>query len=110
MAGRIVERFPGASIEVPSHAAVDPTWSDPAHPMVGIIQDSVDGLLGFRPPPIVSLGGTDARFWRRHGVPAYVYGPSPEGMGGPDEGVRVDEFLHVVRTHAISAWRYLAGG
>ena len=110
MVERIAGRFPGTSIEVPSHAAVDPTWSDPAHPMVEIIQNSVHGLLGFRPPPIVSLGGTDARFWRRRGVPAYVYGPSPEGMGGPDEGVRVDEFLHVVRTHAISAWRYLAGG
>ncbi len=85
---------PGASIGAPPHAAVDPTWSDPAHPMVGIIQDNVDGLLGFRPPPR---------------VPAYVYGPSPEGLGGPDEGVKVDEFLHVVRTHAISAWRCRSG-
>lgn len=104
----IAGRFPGVSIEAPPHAAVDPTFSDPAHPMVGIIQDSVQGLLGFRPPPIVSLGGTDARFWRRRGVPSYVYGPSPAGMGGPDEGVSVKEFLHVVRAHAISAWRYLA--
>ncbi len=106
---RITAGFPGVSIEWPTHAAVDPTFSDPAHPMVGILQDSVQGLLGFRPPPIVSLGGTDARFWRRRGVPAFVYGPSPAGMGGPDEGVDVEEFLHVVRTHAVSAWRYLAG-
>ena len=106
---RIAAGFPGVSIEWPTHATVDPTFSDPTHPMVGILQDSVQGLLGFRPPPIVSLGGTDARFWRRRGVPAFVYGPSPAGMGGPDEGVDVDEFLHVVRTHAVSAWRYLAG-
>ena len=110
MVSGIAGRFPGVSIEAPPYAVVDPTFSDPAHPMVGIIQGSVQGLLGFRPPPIVSLGGTDARFWRRRGVPAYVYGPSPAGMGGPDEGVDVEEFLHVVRTHAVSAWRYLAGG
>ena len=105
----IAGRFPGVSIEAPPYAAVDPTFSDPAHPMVGIIQDSVQELLGFRPPPIVSLGGTDARFWRRRGVPAYVYGPSPQGMGSPDEGVEVEEFLHIVRTHTLSAWRYLTG-
>lgn len=105
----ITGRFPGVSIEAPAHASVDPTFSDLAHPMVGILQDSVDGLLGFRPPPIVSLGGTDARFWRRRGVPAYVYGPSPAGMGSPDESVLIEEFLHIVRTHTISAWRYLNG-
>jgi len=109
MVEAIAARYPGVEIEAPTHAAVDPTFSNPAHPMVGIIQDSVDRLLGFRPPPIVSLGGTDARFWRRRGVPAFVYGPSPEGMGGPDEGVLIDEFLHIVRTHALSAWSYLAG-
>ncbi len=109
MVEAIAGRYPGVEIEAPTHAAVDPTYSDPAHPMVGFIQDSVDRLLGFRPPPIVSLGGTDARFWRRRGVPAFVYGPSPEGMGGPDEGVLIDEFLHIVRTHTLSAWRYLGG-
>jgi len=43
-------------------------------------------------------------------VPAYVYGCSPAGMGQPDESVRVDEFLHIVRTHALAAWRYLSEG
>lgn len=106
----IAARFPGVEIEAPAHAAVDPTFSDPAHPMVGILQDSVQRLMGFRPPPIVSLGGADARFWRRRGVPSFVYGPSPAGMGGPDEGVLIDEFLHIVRTHTLSAWRYLSDG
>lgn len=103
----IAAGFPGVTIELPEHAAVDPTFSDPAGPMVGLLQDAVASLRGFRPPAIVSLGGTDARFWRRRGVPAYVYGPSPVGMGGPDEGVLVEEFLHVLRTHAVAGWRYL---
>lgn len=47
---------------------------------------NVEELLGFRPPAIVSLGGTDCRFWRAAGVPAYVYG-SPAGMRASDESV-----------------------
>jgi succinyl-diaminopimelate desuccinylase len=43
-----------------------------------------------------------------HGVPAYVYGVSPDGMGQPDESVSVDEYLHVLRTHVLAARRYLA--
>lgn len=105
----IVGRFPEVTIETPPRTPVDPTFSDISHPMVGCLQSAVDGLLGFRPPAIVSLGGTDARFWRRRGVPAFVYGPSPAGMGGPNEGVLVDEFLHIVRTHTLAAWSYLAG-
>jgi succinyl-diaminopimelate desuccinylase len=76
--------------------------------MVGHLQDTVQALRGFRPPAIISLGGTDCRFWRAAGVPAYVYGPSPAGMGAPNESVAIDEFLHVVRTHALAALEYLS--
>ena len=75
--------------------------------MVGTLQANVEGLIGKNAKPIISLGGTDARLWRKEGVPAYVYGPGPTGMGGPDEYVRSDEFLHVMRTHVLSAYDYL---
>ena len=107
---RIAARFPEVAIEEPPRTPVDPTWSDPDHPMVGILQDTAERLIGIRPPAIVSLGSTDCRYWRRRGVPAYVYGCSPAGMGQPDELVRVDEFLHIVRTHTLAAWRYLSEG
>ena len=87
---------------------VNATWSDPEHEMVRHIQDNVQALLGFRPPAIISLGGTDCRFWRAAGTPAYVYGCSPSGMGAPNESVAIDEFLHVVRTHTLSAFDYLS--
>ena len=104
---RIVERYPEASWDEGPNQAANATWSDPEHEMIGLIQDNVEASLGFRPPPIISLGGTDCRFWRAAGVPAYVYGCSPAGMGAPDESVAVDEFLHVLRTHALSAFDYL---
>jgi succinyl-diaminopimelate desuccinylase len=106
---RIVARYPEASWEEGASQRVNATWSDPEHPMVGHLQDNVQALLGFRPPAIISLGGTDCRFWRAAGTPAYVYGCSPSGMGAPNESVAIDEFLHVVRTHTLSAFDYLGG-
>ncbi|MEM7743625.1 MAG: M20/M25/M40 family metallo-hydrolase [Pseudomonadota bacterium] len=102
----IAARHPGVEwAEVGGDA---PSWCDPAHEMVGILQRNVEAFGRPKPTPIVSLGGTDARLWRHIGVPAYVYGPHPYGMGSHDEYVDVDEFLHVVRTHALSAWDYLS--
>ena len=86
----------------------EPSWCDPDHEMVAIIQQNVTDFGWPRPVPIVSLGGTDARLWRHHGVPAYVYGPYPHGMGSHDEHVDIEEFLHVVRTHVLSAYDYLS--
>ena len=73
-----------------------------------LVRDAAEAL-GHPPQPIVSLGGTDTRFWRTAGVPAFVYGPSPAGMGAPNESVSVAEFHHVLRTHALAAWDYLTG-
>lgn len=85
----------------------EPSWCDPNHEMVGIIQDNVAAYDKPRPTPIISLGGTDARLWRHRNIPAYVYGPYPHGMGSHDEHVDIEEFLHVVRTHVLSAYDYL---
>ena len=104
---RIGARYPEVTWEDGPSQGVEATWSDPEHEMIGHIQDNVQALLGFRPPAIISLGGTDCRFWRAAGTPAYVYGCSPNGMGAPDESVSVDEFLHVVKTHTLSAFDYL---
>ncbi|MEM7670655.1 MAG: M20/M25/M40 family metallo-hydrolase, partial [Pseudomonadota bacterium] len=84
-----------------------PSWCDPYGEMMGILQDTVEGLGRPRPTPIVSIGGTDARLWRYEGIPAYVYGPFPEGMGSFDENVPIDDYLHVVRTHVLAAYTYL---
>jgi len=88
----------------------EPSWCDPDHEMVGILQRNVVEAGRPRPMPIVSLGGTDARLWRHRNIPAFVYGPYPHGMGSHDEHVEVEEFLHVVRTHVLSAYDYLTTG
>ncbi|MGY6633096.1 MAG: M20/M25/M40 family metallo-hydrolase [Alkalilacustris sp.] len=102
----IASEVPEARIEEIGHAA--PSQCDPDGEMVGILQDTVAALQGHRPVPVVSLGGTDARLWRWRGIPAYVYGPFPHGMGSADEHVAIEELLHIVRSHVIAAYRYLS--
>jgi succinyl-diaminopimelate desuccinylase len=103
----IVARYPMVTVEELLAGNPESTWSDPTHEMVGHLARNAADALGYPPQPIVSLGGTDTRFWRRAGVPAFVYGCSPAGMGGIDESVSIAEFRHVMRVHALAAVDYL---
>jgi len=69
----------------------------------------VRGLGRDEPVPAVSLGAIDCKHWRHAGVPAYVYGPTPSNMAKADEWVDIEEYLHVVRSHALAAASYLGG-
>jgi succinyl-diaminopimelate desuccinylase len=101
----LLKRYPEAAMR--EIGSTEPSWCDPYGEMVEIIQENVQRLRGFRPVPTISLGGTDARLWRHANIPAYVYGPFPRGMGSQDEHVEIEEFLHVLRTHVLSAYDYL---
>jgi succinyl-diaminopimelate desuccinylase len=87
-----------------------PSWVDPQCDIIEIVQDTVESLGKARPTPIVSLGGTDARLWRYRNIPTCVYGPYPYGMGSYDEFVDVEDFIHIVRSHALAAHAYLTRG
>ena len=102
---KLLERYPEATMRQTQFSA--PSWCDPNGEMVEILQRNVKALKGFTPVPIVSLGGTDTRLWRYRNIPAYVYGPFPHGMGSTDEHVDIEEFLHIVRVHVLSAYDYL---
>ena len=104
--GKVLEKYPQASVAEINFNP--PSYCAPDSAMVGIIQKNVESLRGFTPTPIVSLGGTDARLWRYRNIQACVYGPFPHGMGSFDEHVDIEEFLHIVRTHALSACDFLS--
>jgi len=84
-----------------------PLWCEPETSMTGFLRANVKMLKGFEPQLTISLGGTDARLWRFRNVPAYVYGPSPHTMGACNEYVDIEEFIDVVKVHALSAYDYL---
>lgn len=102
-----VGAVPGAAYTIDEDHSYPPSLADPDHEMVTILADVVEALGKPRPIPLSSLGGSDSRYWRWQGIPAYLYGPSPVTMGRADEHVTVDAFLHVVKTHCLAAARYL---
>lgn len=102
----IVARYPEASMTIDE--TIDPNWCDPDHPLVPILQKNAQSLTGTLPDPIVCLGMTDARLWRYAGIPAFVYGSTTEGTAGLNESVEIDDYLHVVKTHALTVFDYLS--
>jgi len=103
----IAARYPEATLEEINFSA--PSVCDPNHAMVGILRANARALGRPDPAPIVSLGGTDARLWRQRGIPGLVHGPFPRGMAQADEHVEIEEYLHIVRMHVLSAFDYLSG-
>jgi succinyl-diaminopimelate desuccinylase len=101
----ILASYPDASVEEINYSA--PNACDPNHEMMAILR-AYARALGRPDPPIISLGGTDARLWRQRGIPALVHGPFPRGMAQADEHVEIEEFLHVVRMHVLSSFDYLS--
>ena len=97
-----------AAWEVVDTHSYPPSLADPEGEMVGILQRAAAEATGTVPVPVSSLGGSDSRYWRYAGVPAYLYGPSPIGLGGAREGVGVEEYLAVVRVHTVAAFDYLS--
>ena len=105
----IAGRHGGVRFEELDTGDIEANWSDPGHEMVGhLVRNAGAGPRGVTPRPVVGLGGTDTRFWRARGVPAFVHGCSPAGMGAADESVSIEEFHHVLRTHALAAFDYLS--
>jgi succinyl-diaminopimelate desuccinylase len=103
----ILARYPEATMEEIN--VTEAAACDPFHEMVGLLRANARAVTGIDPAPILSLGGTDARLWRQRGIPAFVHGPYPTGMGGRDEHVDIEEFIALVKVHVLSAYDYLGG-
>ncbi len=103
----ILALYPAASLEVQEAASNPASASDPNHEMLGILQRVIADISDHRPVGISGIGATDCKFFRYKGVPAFVYGPSPDTMSRPDEHVTIEDYIHVVRTHTLAAFDYL---
>jgi len=102
---RILRAYPQASVREVYHTPSN--WCDPDHPLLRMLQANARRVTGITPKPVVSLGGTDSRFWRNAGVPAFIHGVTPYNMGTVDEYVLVDEFINSVRVYTLTAYDYL---
>jgi len=82
--------------------------TEPDGEMGLILQANTRALLGVDAPPVCSLGGTDTRYWRWRGIPAFIIGPSPLSMGTDDEHVIIDEAIAVLKLQVMCAVDYLS--
>jgi succinyl-diaminopimelate desuccinylase len=104
----IVEEIPEASYDIQEAASNPANYCVADHPFATAIANCAADATGTTPVMLTGLGGTDAKFYRYAGVPTYVYGPSPKGMGGTGEAVSIEEFLALVKTHTLAVYDYLA--
>lgn len=85
----------------------DAYLTDPYNPLVQIAKAAAEEVLGQKVFTTFSLGGTEARFWRKLGVPAITYGPNHHNMGSPDEYIVAEELLDVLKVQSLTALRFL---
>ncbi len=85
----------------------EPLFTEPAHEIVQRVAKAATEVLGKEPALNMRVGASDARLYRAAGVPSVVYGPTPFGMGGPDEYVLVDELVAIAKVHTLAAFDFL---
>lgn len=106
---KVLCNFPEPSMSIQEAASNPPNHCPAIHRMIDAIASNAEAITGRRPLAIPSLGATDTKFWRYRGIPAYVFGVSPETMAATNERVSIEEFLAVVKTHATAVWEYMGG-
>lgn len=75
----VIPRYPDATIELKrQEAASNPSSFSPVnHPIIELLKENANGVGGFYPRLIPSMGATDCKHYRYVGIPAYAYGCSP---------------------------------
>jgi succinyl-diaminopimelate desuccinylase len=86
----------------------EPTWTDPSHKIVGCLARACEAALGAAPAVTMRVGASDARLYRRAGVPSVVCGLTPNNMGAPDEYVEIRELSNLALILTLAAFDYLS--
>jgi len=87
----------------------EPTWTPPGHPIVAAAVGAAAEVLQRPVTANMRVGASDARLWRRAGMPAIVCGLTPHNLGAPDEYLDIDELAQLAAIHTLTAARFLAG-
>jgi len=109
-ARRRVSQAAKPRVEVSVFNQCDPYVTPPDARLVKLVLANAKALNRRTVLPVVRLGYTDGRFFRRAGIPTVVYGPAVHGMGGPDEYIETGELLEVAAAHAGTVLDMLAPG
>lgn len=109
-ARRRIKQATRGKVEVDVFNQCDPYVTPPEATLVELVLANAKQLNRRRVLPVVRLGYTDGRFFRRAGIPTVVYGPAVYNMGGPDEYIETADLLEVAAVHAGAVLDMLAPG
>jgi succinyl-diaminopimelate desuccinylase len=109
-ARRRIRQKARSSVTVDVFNRCDPYVTRPDAPLVKLVLANAKTLNRRTVLPVVRLGYTDGRFFRRAGIPTVVYGPAVHNMGGPDEYIETTDLLEVAVAHAGTVVDMLAPG
>jgi succinyl-diaminopimelate desuccinylase len=96
-------------IEVDFIRAYDASWTRPDHPLVESLRAACQEILETDPVVNMRVGASDARLYRRAGIPTVVCGLTPHNMGAGDEYVDVEELCSLGVMITMAAYDYLNG-
>ena len=94
---------PGANIVITRAKGWDANWTDLANPLVRTVARAAEAVRGAVPDMVVRLPGSDARQWRRRGVPAVCYGPQPTLSAGIDDYAHEQDLIDCAKVYARAA-------
>lgn len=85
----------------------EPSWTDPDETIVRCTAAAAAAVLNRRVVVNDRVGASDARLFRRAGMPTVVCGLTPRGLGGPDEYLVIDELVTLTEIYALAAFAFL---
>jgi succinyl-diaminopimelate desuccinylase len=109
-ARRRIRQATRGAVDVDVFNQCDPYVTPPDSQLVRLVLANAKAINRRQVLPVVRLGYTDGRFFRRAGIPTVVYGPAVHHMGGPDECIETADLLEVAVVHAGAALDMLAPG
>jgi succinyl-diaminopimelate desuccinylase len=101
----ILSAFPSTSVEITRR--YDATWTDADDPIVRCAVAAAEELLDEPVAVNMRVGASDARLWRRAGMPTIVCGLTPYNLGAADEKLDVSELPKLVALLALTVLGFL---
>lgn len=104
--GLAMADLPGIEIEIIQR--YEPSWTDPAHPLIGSLKRAAREVMNIEPVVNMRVGASDARLHRLAGMPTIVCGLTPNNMGAADEFVDVEELMSLGEILTLAAFDFLS--
>ncbi|MBC7220600.1 ArgE/DapE family deacylase [Candidatus Bipolaricaulota bacterium] len=109
---QLVEERAGSGVEIaPVRDPIEANYTSPTHPFVQLVLRIIREVAGGTSRPVLQWASSDARFFRRHGIPTLQFGPAElQGIHGYDERVAVGQLVQAARVYALLIHDYLSPG